>query len=400
MAQPVPNQSVSKINTAEISTKETSQTLVEFPNKNANFPEWRLKLQNAIRERKEKTEPAPNPNVQTRRRTVTSNANSFSVDVIENKKIEQTANPLLELALQRISKSRKLYEESTAHKSEQPAPPQMVIKPVQAKTYQFAIPNKAAAELIPPSTQSTAAEISLQPESLNEPDKAGQNEFVEITKVTPRIVKFEENEFLNAANTPASMSTKIERIKTNKLPSLIPASISSSFGKLFGKAEATAETPHKVEIKSLELDAGSTTQIEEIEDAAPFSMRFNSAVFDLIIGGFLSLILISPFMLMGGQWFTFEGFFGFLATCSIVMFIYLTTTIGLLGKTFGMRLFSLEMIDANDSEYPTFHQAAVSSSVYLLSLAFGGIGFLTVFMNNERRAFHDLLSRTIVVREM
>jgi uncharacterized RDD family membrane protein YckC len=395
MPQPVPNQIVTKTHTTEISTKETSQTLVEFPNKNANFPEWRLKLQNAIRERKDKTEPEVNPNVQTRRRTVTSNANSFSVDVIENKPVEQTANPLLTLALQRISKSRKLYEETAERKSEPTTSQssQMVIKPVQAKTYRFVIPNQPVAIL-----PETPPQQYIKPIEEIEPE---QNEFVEITKVTPRIVKFEENELLNAANTPASMNqrtSKIERIKTNKLPNLIPASISSSFGRIFNRTEETNQT-HTVEIKSLD-NAGNELQTVEIEDVAPFAMRFNSAIFDLLIGGFLSLILLSPFMLMGGGWFSFEGLFGFLATCSIVMFIYLTTTIGLLGKTFGMRLFSLEMIDANDNEYPTFHQSAVSSSVYLLSLAFGGIGFLTMFMNDEKRAFHDLISKTIVVREL
>jgi uncharacterized RDD family membrane protein YckC len=395
MPQPVPNQIAAKTHTTEISTKETSQTLVEFPNKNANFPEWRLKLQNAIRERKDKTEPEVNPNIQTRRRTVTSNANSFSVDVIENKTVEQTANPLLALALQRISKSRKLYEETAERKSEPTVsqPSQMVIKPVQAKTYQFAIPNQSVAALpeTPPQQLKTVA-VQSEPE---------ENEFVEITKVTPRIVKFEENELLNAANTPTSMNqrtSKIERIKTNRLPNLIPASISSSFGRIFNRSEETNQTP-TVEIKSLD-NVVNELQPFEIEDVAPFAMRFNSAIFDLLIGGFLSLILLSPVMLLGGGWFSFEGLFGFLATCSIVMFIYLTTTIGLLGKTFGMRLFSLEMIDANDNEYPTFHQSAVSSSIYLLSLAFGGIGFLTMFMNDEKRAFHDLISKTIVVREL
>ncbi len=69
------------------------------------------------------------------------------------------------------------------------------------------------------------------------------------------------------------------------------------------------------------------------------------------------------------------------------------------GKSFGMRLFSLELIDIEGEEYPTLHQAAVSSAVYLLSLAFGGVGFLTLAFNDEKRAVHDLVSGTIVVKE-
>jgi uncharacterized RDD family membrane protein YckC len=97
--------------------------------------------------------------------------------------------------------------------------------------------------------------------------------------------------------------------------------------------------------------------------------------------------------------FTIQGLLAFLATFAIVMFIYMTVSIGFLGRTFGMRLFSLEIIDIEENDYPTFHQAAVNSCVYLVSLALGGIGFLPLFFNSEKRAAHDLLSGTIVVRE-
>ena len=64
-----------------------------------------------------------------------------------------------------------------------------------------------------------------------------------------------------------------------------------------------------------------------------------------------------------------------------------------------MRLFSLELIDAEENQYPSLHQAAVHSSLFILSLAFAGVGFLPIFFNEERRAAHDLLSGTILVRE-
>jgi len=139
-------------------------------------------------------------------------------------------------------------------------------------------------------------------------------------------------------------------------------------------------------------------EVEEFEDCAPFAMRFNAGLFDLIIGSFTSLFLLAPFML-SGNWLSTAGVFAFLATCSIVLFIYLTISIGVYGRTFGMRLFSLEIIDIETEDYPTFHQAAVSSSVYLLSLALGGIGFLSIPFNEDKRAVHDLLSGTLIVKE-
>ncbi len=81
------------------------------------------------------------------------------------------------------------------------------------------------------------------------------------------------------------------------------------------------------------------------------------------------------------------------------MFVYLTTTIGFYGRTFGMRLFSLEVVDIDGENYPTMHQAAVSSAVYVLSLALGGVGFLPLFFNQQKRAAHDLIAGTVVVKE-
>jgi len=64
-----------------------------------------------------------------------------------------------------------------------------------------------------------------------------------------------------------------------------------------------------------------------------------------------------------------------------------------------MKIFSLEVVDAEENEYPTLAQAAASSGLYLASLLFLGVGFVAVLFNEEGRAMHDLLSGTIVVRQ-
>jgi uncharacterized RDD family membrane protein YckC len=69
------------------------------------------------------------------------------------------------------------------------------------------------------------------------------------------------------------------------------------------------------------------------------------------------------------------------------------------GKTLGMRMFGLELIDANASDYPTFHQAAVNSAIFLLTLPIVGAGFVTMVFNEERRAVHDLAAGTLIVTE-
>ena len=189
------------------------------------------------------------------------------------------------------------------------------------------------------------------------------------------------------------------KLDTNKLPPL-PLAVRNSPGFAEQKIETSVDEILKTEVISVKAkETVGVTEVEEFDDCPTFAMRFNAGLFDLIIGSFVSLCLLAPFMLSGGEWLSGAGFLAFAATCAIVMFLYLTTAIGLYGSTFGMRLFSLELVDIKGDEYPTFHQAAVSSSVYLLSLAFAGTGFLTVFFNEDKRAVHDLVSGTIIVKE-
>jgi uncharacterized RDD family membrane protein YckC len=370
------------IQTSEIMIKNTSPTLVDFQNKNAALPDWRLQLQNSVRRRIDNQKVGDPESVSAQ----SNNAGllSFATNGATALKIEPTAeiepivlNPILENALKRITNSREKHMVADA--------------PAQA------------------SSQTTVKQFPVTFQTKSQEFNASQSGANSISTVPRKnIVNF-------------SSDFKTEKFDTNKLPPLpIPARISSSFDK-------RAVEPRKIEMSEDEildsvLDSVGMNSIhktkdaefishgeidamerrvetEEFDDFAPIPLRFNAALFDLLIGSFLSLVMLSPFMLLNGRFFSLEGFFAFIATCSIVMFIYLTTTIGFLGRTFGMKLFSLEIIDVEENDYPSLHQAAVSSSVYLLSLALGGIGFLPMLVNSEKRAAHDLLSRTIVVKE-
>lgn len=362
-------------NTSEFAVKPTSPTLVEFHSKNSTVPEWRLQLQNAVRQRGDReVQPPEVAAVAAPRstRTATSGANALKIEVAEQRKPARLKNPTLNSALDRIEKSRQkfLVEEET------PAAPAVAV----------AVAPRPANKNFPFYIASKQTEVETRAPEQNAPPIIA----VEKPKLAAPVV-FESAD-----------------LNTNKLtPIAAPAKISTNFIKPpvnFAETEIKVEQKKKVEIEHLAREdefaaPEEERHFEESEDTAPFSMRFNSALFDLIIGGFLSLLLLSPFMLSGGDWFTFTGLLAFLAAWSVVMFVYLTTTIGFYGRTFGMRLFSLEVVDINGEHYPTLHQAAVSSAVYIFSLAFGGIGFLPLFFNREKRAVHDMVSGTVVVRE-
>jgi len=349
--------------TAELTVrKDTSPTLVEFQTEKTELPEWRLQMQNAVRQRmeqKEGTTYTPSQGgqgvaVALARNPVTSPRRSSSnLEGVRNS--NHGNNDHLTKALNRIKTSRKKYLISEKVSTDE-------IPERKDTKFPFTIASR---------TENPQTDLESRKTSVNFP------------------------------SAPTLIPTKAKSIKgvydTNELnPEFAKTKASSSFGNKPVEADPANETETPPKNQPVEEVVGD---IEEIDDFAPFSLRFNSGLFDLIIGIFVSLVVLSPFMLFGGNWFTLAGFLGFFAVCAVVMFIYLTTTIGYFGKTFGMHLFKLEVIDIEGEEYPTFHQAAVSSAVYLLSISFGGVGFLTSLLDEENRAAHDLASGTIIVKE-
>lgn len=370
---PVQNQVATtvKTETAEIASKATSPTLVEFQNKNAVLPDWRLQLQNSVRRRQSSSPTTEAVAAQPRTMMVTSGATALKAEIVPEE-IPATQNSTLSNALKRIEESRQRYltEEKSAETISTPAP-------AAPRNFPYAVPNKT------PEFAAKKAEPNPNPAFQTKPKAA-----TILTEVKP------------------------PKFDTNKLPPLTPkAKISSDFEQRPAETKTVAPIEIEVEDKYLHIKADPTPEVmaysettidefdEETDDRAPLGLRFNAGVFDLIVGAVISAILLAPFMLTSENLYTFQSLLAFLATCSIVMFIYLTTTIGTNGRTFGMRLFSLEIVDIEQNAYPTFHQAAVSSSVYLVSLALGGIGYLTMFLNDEKRAAHDLVSGTIIVKE-
>lgn len=396
VSKPAVNQSVvnkpavNKSVTAEIGVKPTSPTLVEFQNKNATMPEWRLQLKNDVRKRMEEAQAKEEVESVMSAPTIvhrTHGSAALKAEVLEEIEPITHENEKVRNALRRIEQSRRMF-----YVEEEPEP---TAQPAPKRDYPFYIAAKTEEAATKPGDTKVSLNFAPAPK----------------TAPKPKLV--------------SSLRSEKKDFDTNKLPPL-PAKIATSFENrpVEIAAEEMEETPaamkettpviekktapaknKQTEIRISrpseddDFDEIEDTEYEEFEDCAPFAMRFNSGVFDLLIGSFASLILLSPFVILGGEWFTPAGLFAFLATCAVVLFIYMTTAIGLFGKTFGMKMFSLEIIDIEENDYPSFHQAAVSSSVYLLSLALGGSGFLTVPFTAERRAVHDLVSGTIIVRE-
>lgn len=338
---------------------------MEFQTKKATVPEWRLQLQNSVRQKVggNRRDTTPNETQQSQPRT-TSGANALKVEFIEDDQPAKHDDPRVASALKRIEQSRRTFSnqpilEQPVNVGKAPPPP--------PRNYPFNVVARS-----------------------NEPPKRPEGQRATV----------------NASPKPMLVSPlKIEKrgYDTNKLPPLAKSAEPIQTVQLRTEAPKIEADEARERWEQLDVNEMSILQAEpetdEIEDLAPFSMRVGAGIFDLIVGVFTTLIILSPFIVSGGTWMTVSGGLAIAAAVAIVMFVYLTGSIAFAGRTVGMRLFSLELVDIEENAYPTLHQAAVNSAVYLLSMALFGLGFLTVFFNEERRAAHDILSGTILVRE-
>lgn len=355
---------VRRAQTAGLAVSKTSPTFVEFQNKNASLPDWRLQLQNAVQQRKglqNSTADAVQPNASF----PTNGGAALKAEIVPRVELERRAklpdDPRVANAMRRIEQSRAAFR----------APETAPRKPLSSAN----APPRPFAVVSPTGLPSAAAAAPAR----------------EMAK--PKLV---------SAVIPA-----VERRDTNKLPRIEMFAGNAEVADVADEKELQSAGEfaeiNRIHIKAEQPVAGPLQAAElntdEIEDLAPFSMRFGAGLFDLIIGGFAALLLLSPIAFTNGNWFTANGLLTVAATGAIVLFLYMTICLGFFGKTMGMRLFSLELVDAVENEYPTLRQAAVNSSVFLISTLFAGAGFLTVFFNEENRALHDLLSGTIIVRE-
>ncbi|QQS41540.1 MAG: RDD family protein [Acidobacteriota bacterium] len=373
--------------TEQIGSKMTSPTLVEFRNQNAQLPEWRLQLQNAVQQRMKNSGNAEGSSPVPAGGSAAGDTNPSE----SSAEPAASENRYLSKALKRIETSRSRYLVAET--------PKAPTKTAEAPKKEFPFTIAARTEDLPVKKNESEAEAETPKPKLVEKKKSIPiKDLYDTSELDPQFPPAKLSSSFAAvpavAKTEPDPKKPAPEIKA-EAPNAEPSEpVTSTFG--VGVPEARAETSEEP-VNEVVTEGGA---IEEYDDYASLSVRFNAGIFDFLIGSFLSFVLLLPFVFAGGSWFTLTGLAAFAATCAIVMFVYLTASVGFAGKSFGMHIFSLEMIDVGGENYPSFHQSAVSAAVYLVSVACLGVGFVTALFDRDRRAAHDLLSGTLVVREL
>jgi uncharacterized RDD family membrane protein YckC len=148
------------------------------------------------------------------------------------------------------------------------------------------------------------------------------------------------------------------------------------------------------------LDAIPTAALVDASETrtAPIPLRIVGSVFDLVVICLLSLLPLSLVKLTDLEWQDPRVITFAVGSAILVAFLYSTISTALTGRTLGMRLCKLRVVDARTRMLPTGSQAAGRAVVYLLSVATSGLPLMYAFIDRDQRAAHDRFTRTEVVR--
>jgi len=132
--------------------------------------------------------------------------------------------------------------------------------------------------------------------------------------------------------------------------------------------------------------------------SAPLFRRMLSALVDLIVVGLLSSPFLALTELTNLDWQSPRVIAFVVGSFFVLGFLYLTVSVAFTGRTIGMKLLSLRVVDARTGLIPTGSQSAGRSLVYMLTLASAGIALMYTFFDTEKHTVHDLFTRTAVIR--
>ena len=350
------------------STPERKSTLIEFPGIARNsLPEWRKELSEKVREVQERrAREAAREAAQAERERAEADTNPPQLELLAPTEAP-AMNPLVAAALKRIER---------AHQSAavEARPPRTSL--ATAVAYAPEREENIMNETVPPTIQ---LEFETEPVPA-EPPPAVEKSHLAI--VPPPPVE------------PEPIKAKAEAVKSEPQVQSEPA-------------RRLAEPPPVRPTRRLIVDddpalnyLDSIPRNIRVDDMASQSAsafrRAVSAVLDLIFCALLTTPIAGALYLSGENLQEFRVIAVLGGALVVLMFIYLTLTTALTGRTLGMRLLSLRVIDTKTGLIPTGGQSVGRSFFYLLSLA-SVIGILFALVSREGYTAHDRFTRTAVV---
>ncbi len=325
--------------------------LIEFPGVSRNsIPQWRKELSERVREVHEKrAREAALEAAQLEPRGKAAQVSS-PLELLPQADAPPL-NPLVTAALRRIER---------AHQAEQGV-------------------NRLAGT--PGAALAYAMEIEYRTEALPE---------FEIPEVA-EVGCLEPEQFEGPSETEQAQPDKVHNLV------IVPASVTKT------KSQRTKPQPRRLIVDNDPalnyLDSVPTSvRVEVVKyHQAPAFARFLGAVGDLMVVALLCTPFAALVELTNGNLKDLRVAATGAALFSVMSFLYFTVSIALTGRTFGMRLFSLRIVDARTGLIPTGKQSAGRALVYLGTILTLGLASLYVLIDRDKQTAHDRLTRTTVI---
>ncbi|HEX8195467.1 MAG TPA: RDD family protein [Pyrinomonadaceae bacterium] len=402
--------------------REFTSTLIEFPKRKNDESEWRDALRErvrAARERRDGGEEIEKPRETkieaAKQKTEVAVASSGTVINLKPSVENRPANNIIARALERVERSRQVHQSAATavalapvfEPQSAPAPRlQQAPKPFAAPF--AAVPQPAEIEAKPKSP----APLKFEAAAIENAkfDSFSKTENAPALKVETTVKPLETSEVGIGVTAPfVTVAPAAPKKEPRKLP-MISEADADKF--IESQMRISAAVPQKKpsprsgvaveqEIAPRVRDAESD-QPEIAEDYAPLSFRFIAALLDIALcaGAAFGLVtLFAPAGFFTAEKFGLESALTCLGVFAAIKFIYLTGGIVLAETTFAGRLFSLRTVHAEDGSAATILEAMLNTLAYLLTLALAGVGLIAILLSTERRAVHDWLSGTVVIRE-
>ena len=395
---------------------KVSSTLIEFPVKNEPITlDWRAEV--AAKVRASAANRATHAGSSTGQRTQASSrswhnagtATATAVAVDPKRKIDSKAkrDEIVEAALRRLQR---------AVDSPMPPPP---ARPKREPKIERNSSQPATALATPSYKEKKVVEpppVRRQPrfEFIEEPtiERSKSSKVVlSAASVEPTIAPAVEKYVPTPAPAPAPV---VEVVQTAAVPAEappLPRPSLDEFLEIGIEKPPAVETPHYDYHDGIVAStAGRVNTDEELDKllhlgATDFdpTASLGQRIIAAVVDGGIVLLVTAPFVV--AVWALQVNFseprvlyvLGGLAI--LIGFVYSVLTIGLTGKTAGMSFTGIHVMSLRHSKQPTLFQAAARTIGHLLSAIPLALGFFWIVLGAERRAWHDMLSGTSVVRD-
>lgn len=375
-------------------------TLIEFPG-GRNVPEWRKQLSKRVREVQERKarEAAEELAAAQEAGLVSCVMPSGQLELVPDLE-NPIVNPIVSKALERLERARRSdysasYPTGTAFapaldpEAQAFAATEVSDTPVvESKRKLTMVAPQAIIEPVEVVTEELIADDSFAPpiESIGVESPIAEPTLVETVVVAAAAVEsmVRESFTIESTVTEDLIEPEVEQSPVHERLGRRPIRVISDNDVALSYLENCLSVP------ALSSDTRS--------DLAGLTRRFFSGVVDLLLIAIMVSPAVAAFYYSGSNWEDPKTIGILSGIAAATMFAYLTVCTAMTGRTLAMRMFGMRIIDLRTGLIPTGGQSVTRAITYVFSLALLGLGIAYAVIDPDKRAVHDKLSKTIVIR--